>query len=138
MAINVNLAGHILLDPELNGRFGVQGNTFMNTFTYFNAYFEHRFKSPDDTLSEANWLQLKHLNRTMSQLVEHEKQIQTLNTSTSNPAELDAFINTLTDHIIRLPNPTELGDQLLLPGGWQGREIGHAMLYEFTKNESGA
>jgi len=141
MPTNVNIAGHILIDPELRGRFGVQGNTFMNTFTYFNAYFEHRFKSHDDTLSEANWLQLKHLNRTMSQLVEHEKQIQRLNTSTSNPAELDAFINTLTDQVIALPNPTanatEPGEQLLLPGGWQGREIGHAMLYEFTKNEKG-
>jgi len=139
MPINVNMAGHILIDPELNGRFGVQGNTFINTFTYFNAYFEHRFKSPDETLSAANWSQLKRQNRTMSQLMAYEGEIETLNNRT--PAELTAFINTLTDQIIALPNPTanatEPGEQLLLPGGWQGREIGHAMLYEFTKNEKG-
>ncbi len=133
MPINISLAAHILLDSELNGRFGVQGNTFMNTVSYFNAYFEQRSLSPDETLNQENLSQLQHLNVIMTQLVENERQIEAFNRSTRNPASLSDFIGTLTAQIIA----TTSGQQLLLPGGWLGRTVGHAMIYEFTRNEQG-
>ena len=135
MPINVNLFGHILLDAELNGRFGVQGNTFKNTFAYFNTWLEQYLRAPTFELGEANQLQLNALQQSMKQLCEEEASIKALNNLYDHDNEkLNSYTRAMAKAIKALPpNGT-----LMLPGGWSNKKgSGHAMIYEFKKNSSG-
>ncbi|MFA6303656.1 MAG: hypothetical protein WC627_11085 [Legionella sp.] len=44
--VDISLLAHIELDSELSGRFGVQGNTFHNTFGYLDTYLKSLPKLP--------------------------------------------------------------------------------------------
>jgi len=118
--INVSLFAHILLDSELSGRFGVQGNTFSNTFGYLNQYFKTLPNTPPS---------IQRLAAAMDTLVIRENNIKAINGST-----LDAFT---------LKTTKEIGDlqpeqNLLIPGGWSGIDSpGHAMIYQFEKDIHG-
>ena len=126
--INISLFAHIELDSELSGRFGVQGNTFHNTFGYLNQYFK--------TLSEMP-PQVRKLAAAMDALVGREDYIRGIGggiQSKITANRLDAFtLKTRTEVEALQPN-----ENLLLPGGWLGTDSpGHAMIYQFEKNASG-
>jgi hypothetical protein len=157
--INISILAHIALDSELQGRFGVQGNTFKNTFGYLNQYFKTL-----PTLSP----QLKKLSLAMDALVTREQEIETLYYKTIGSNVLDhlnpwmkrlptiGWLKQATDEISKLLpsqwlNPLnafvskttseiealEINQDLLLPGGWAGSPTGHAMIYQFQKDING-
>lgn len=119
--INTSIFAHILLDSELSGRFGVQGNTFKNTFGYLNQYFK---KLPNIPLS------VQKIAAAMNALVIRENDIDAL----YDIKKLDAF-TLKTQQEIELLQPDQ---NILVPGGWQGIDSpGHAMIYQFEKDKNG-
>lgn len=124
VSINTSIAGHILLDAELKGRFGVQGNTFSNTFGYLNQYFNTLKTVPP---------QLNKLRIAMAALVEREDMIIRLNSSiATSPSLLD-----VTNHAAMQILNLTVGADFMLPGGWQNASDGHAMIYQFQKIADG-
>jgi hypothetical protein len=141
MPININLFGHILLDAELNGRFGIQGNTFANTMHYFNDYLR---QIKEDDLSEDNKKRLITLSNATQQLEcaeerlrQFERNPQEALTEQTNQKGEDILLWTkeLMSDILNLSSSPD--EQMLLPGGWRNQDGGHAMLYQFTKNPNG-
>jgi len=119
--LNASLFAHILLDSELQGRYGVQGNVFSNTFGYLNQYLDQLPNKPQH---------VKDLAIAMKALVARETAIGAI----GDMARLETFASTNTDAIAAL----EPGQKLLLPGGWNGIGApGHAMIYQFEKNPDG-
>ncbi len=124
--INISLFAHILLDSELSGRFGVQGNTFSNTFGYLNQYFKTLPNMPHE---------VQKLAAAMDALVRRENIIKTLRPDLpATKKTLEKFTSTTLGEI----NNLKPGQDLLLPGGWMGGDSpGHAMIYQFEKNAEG-
>jgi len=82
--INVNLLAHIALDSELSGRFGVQGNTFRNTFGFLDDYLNHMPNRPEH---------LDKLVRSMRELVATEASHSILNSPQRSEQDLLDFTN---------------------------------------------
>jgi hypothetical protein len=101
-SINLSLIGHILLDSESSGRFGVQGQVFKNVLRYFSEYLQKHFQasSPEQTkiVDMVNQL-IQNYNLDVEKLYQQVMNLQ--------------------------PEKT-----LVFPGGWNGQP-GHAMLYVF-------
>ncbi len=120
--INASLLAHIELDPFLQGRFGVQGNIFYNTFGYLKNYLQHR-----PNLSP----RLKDFSLIMSGLVAYEENIDQIK---AHPKKLNPFLKKTSLAIEQL-KPKQ---KLLIPGGWAGTDSpGHAMIYQFERDEQG-
>jgi len=121
--INLKLLGHIVLDSESRARFGIEGNTFNNTFRYLSTFLERatgKEAIPEDDLASIN-----HLRDMLCQLVEVEDALRV------HPIE--SISRQLIEKIQQL-----LPEQsLLLPGGWSGSPQGHAMIYEFERDAEG-
>ena len=118
--ITTSIFGHIELDSELSGRYGVQGNTFENTFGYFHQYLQTLASPPP---------QLAKLVVFMEDLVTREISIKGL----SDRSNLTTFSMNATNDVMKL-NP---GCDFMLPGGWQNADGGHAMIYQFKKKNDG-
>ncbi len=133
--INASIFGHIMLDSELSGRFGVQGNTFKNTFGYFHYYFESikKNRSRMESMSQINITRLNTLATAMLKLVEREEEILSLNNTWSTQHKVTLFANKTAYEVMALAD----GQDLLLPGGWVNRDGGHAMIYQFHKEPHG-
>jgi len=142
--INISIFAHIELDSELSGRFGVQGNTFSNTFGYLNQYFK---MLPESDIPP----QVTKLAKAMDALVAREHEIKSLRIK-SGIAHVSALMNmsslydmigghSLDKFIVKTAaeiTALQAGEDLLLPGGWVGMEgPGHAMIYQFEKSADG-
>ncbi len=122
ISIDISLFAHIELDSELKGRFGVQGNTFKNTFGYLNQYLKTLRVVPPE---------VQKLSAAMDDLVARETLIQGIGNS---PSKFDALTLKITQEVEALT----LDQNILLPGGWAGKDSpGHAMIYQFEKNSKG-
>jgi len=156
VAINASIFAHIELDSELNGRFGVQGNTFANTCGYLNQYLNTQ---PDTSP------QIKSLAKGMEGMVQREKYLDDLRCNTKIYSYLEWFVDKInlkefTPQIIyalfqkichfisalfsktvnhfsakttKEIDELKPNESLLLPGGWIGSP-GHAMVYQFQKS----
>lgn len=113
---------HILLDSESSGRFGVQGNTFTNTFNYLNEYFK--------TLPPKQYGEIQALTEGMNDLIRTEQAIK----HSSEKHDLDNLADRMSKIALSLP----LNKKYLIPGGWKGVDApGHAMFYEFENTDKG-
>ncbi len=126
IVINVSIFGHIELDSELAGRFGVQGNTFKNTFGYLNQYLQ--------TLTERP-AKLVELAAAMEALVIREDAIRSLNSSHQTTPALAGVCCGFATEIIN----SGTGSDFMLPGGWSNNDgSGHGMIYQFQKQADGS
>ncbi len=139
VSINISLFAHIELDSELSGRFGVQGNTFSNTFGYLHQYFKTLPNMPS---------QVEKLAAAMDVLVVRENEIKALRANLADPGMVESLkpyfrIPRRTLDKFLLKTVTEINalqpkQDLLLPGGWIGTgSPGHAMIYQFERNADG-
>lgn len=130
MMIDQSLFAHILLDAELQGLQGLQGNQFVNTIGYLDKFITTYFNNQNVALTD----QLSYLIKAFNQLVLREKLIQTFNNDQAPFENLTALHQEMEDAI----NDLSLDDYLLLPGGWSNEgKGGHAMVYQFTKTKEG-
>lgn len=119
--INTSIFAHIMLDSELSGRFGVEGNTFKNTFGYLNQYLKSLSNLPPP---------LEQIAAAMDALVIRENHIKHID----NIKKLDAFILKTNQEL----NELKPNQSLFIPGGWIGMNVpGHGMIYQFTRKENG-
>ena len=123
--MNVNLLAHIALDPELGGRYGVQGNTFKNTVGYLCQYIQSR-PNVDP--------QLAQLTIKMGSLIDNETRICDLDSTTKDEKNVD----TIVDQMVNQIETSAEGADVLIPGGWgHAQEGGHALIYQFQKTATG-
>ena len=119
--MNVNLLAHIALDPELGGRYGVQGNTFKNTVGYLCQYIQSRTNVDP---------QLAQLTIKMGSLIDNETRICDLDSETKDEKNVDAIVDQMVNQI----ETSAEGADVLIPGGWgHAQEGGHALIYQFQK-----
>lgn len=124
ISINASLFAHIELDSELSGRYGVQGNTFSNTFGYLNQYFKTLSNVPPHVI---------RLAKAMDALVTRQSYINSI--SASFP--FNTSLNQYTLKTSREIEALQVGETLLIPGGYQNDPVGHAMIYQFEKTPDG-
>ena len=125
--MNASLFGHINLDAELKGSYGVQGNQFITTFSYMRDYIallppsEKAITKPIDAFI-----------LDMEQLVIREQAIQSCQPQKTAHA---ALIQSLMEEFKKQTTNTSF----LLPGGWANKKSpGHAMIYQFVKSDDGS
>ena len=70
--ISDSLFAHILLDAELQGFYGLQGNQFINTIGYLDDFLVTYFQGLNTAIPE----QISQLNSAMNLLVDRENHIQ--------------------------------------------------------------
>ncbi len=126
IAINTSIFGHILLDSELGGRFGVQGNTFKNTLGYLNQYFQTLSLRP---------VKLDRLAAATEALVIREDAIHRLDSSHQTTSALAIVCCDFATDIMT----SGTGSDFMLPGGWSNDDgSGHGMIYQFQKQPDGS
>jgi len=128
--IDARLFGHILLDPELQGRHALQGNHFLTTIPYLNEYLNRYFQEKEQKIPK----KLEALRVAMESLLQVEE--QAIGRVADSGEELALLKNALLERITQL----KTGEYLLLPGGWGNNSKnnpGHAMAYQFTQTVTG-
>lgn len=122
--IDERLFAHIQNDAFLTGSYNLTGNLFINTIGYLNQYLE---KHPIDSPS------IKQLQLATTTLCVVEQQLITINQS-QNSQQLFDLAQKLVESTCSLTS----GSYLLLPGGWRSESGGHAIIYQFIKEEQGS
>lgn len=128
-AIDERLFGHILLDPELQGRHDLQGNRFAITIPYLNTYLNHYFKAQKKAITP----KFQALCLAMESLVQVEQAIDRVGGSGEQLALLQ-------DDLFQRITQLKTGEYIILPGGWNNHSDnhhGHAMAYQFTQTSEG-
>ncbi len=138
IVMDERLFAHILLDPELSGRYDVEGNQFKTTLGYLNQYIDIYFNEQKQAFPEA----LQKMRQAIKPLLTFEEDIRIANSvdSVSREAiEIQATeLNRLENKIVQAIERLKIGQYLLLPGGWANPSSpGHAMIYTVTKTKEG-
>ncbi|OGV25904.1 MAG: hypothetical protein A3F18_03030 [Legionellales bacterium RIFCSPHIGHO2_12_FULL_37_14] len=118
--IDERLFAHINNDAHLKGSVELEGNAFNVTIAYLCEYLnEIQGLSPEITQLQQDF---KNIAKVEQELAEITKKDQ-----------LQAKTGEIVAKILNLA-PNQF---LLLPGGWQSKTNGHAMVYQISKDASG-
>jgi hypothetical protein len=145
IVMNLRLAGHILLDPELQGRFDVQGNLFETTIGYLNQYLDVYFHKHSQGMPPT----IAKMRQAMNSLVLYEKALRLVDDETVDvadnkilkglnaPTDLKKKLELLDETLLHAIERLKTDEYVLIPGGWKNKSGGHAMIYQFTKTKNG-
>ncbi len=124
MTIDATLFAHIHNDAFLSGTYKLQGNSFINAISYLNEYFDLLDKN-----GEIITPSYRELLKNLAYLNQIEKDMQNI--------YLDVGTKPVAQRVARDLSHLPQQESLLIPGGWQNSEGGHAMVYQFTKGADG-
>ena len=130
--IDASLFAHIENDPELTGTVGLEGNSFIEPIKYLLHYFSTLSEDKKNKIyGSAIFIDL------VKEMAAIEEAIKTIK---AHPQEgnRDRSIQAMQENIANKILNLSLDQSLLMPGGWinvQGP--GHAMVYQFTKIDTG-
>lgn len=129
-----SLFAHVHNDSRLKGTL-LSGNTFNNTTTFMrkNLEFILNNKTAMDMNRQPNlFTTLKKLQEKFKSLIDYEKDISDI---------VEGSFNT-EDIATKIVKQLEGKGSVMFPGGWVGleylQESGHAMCYQFVKNQDGS
>ncbi|MCH9756958.1 MAG: DUF3638 domain-containing protein [Gammaproteobacteria bacterium] len=122
LRINASLLAHIGADADIAGS-GYEGNVFQNTTGYLSQYLE---TLPADTTDH-----LVTLKTQLNALAMREKNRLLATKPFFNEDNYSQYITNLSDEVKGLT----VGQSLLIPGGWEAKPSGHAMVYRFKKKD---
>jgi hypothetical protein len=122
------LFAHINNDAHLTGMRTLEGETFANTIGYLKQYIaKNKNKNKE----------LKWLDDKLDKMIEiNDGTLDVINQLKENKnyeQGLRSLVWNISNDISKLPE----GDSLFLAGGWNGKETGHAMVYEVKKDKNG-
>jgi hypothetical protein len=128
MTIDAKLFAHIENDSSLKGTFKLEGNRFTHTVAYLNDYLQllsHNKQSfPPEYATLLQQLQY---------LVATEEKMESLLQAVQPDQTVKQLAQTIAEDVIKMPPDSKL----LIPGGWNNSDGGHAMVYEFTPQGDG-
>ena len=119
MLIDASLFAHIENDSFLNGIYKLQGNRFSRTVEYLSKYIEG--------LSSAN----KPFPTEYADLLAQMKYLVTIEHKLKCNGDVEPLAQSIAKSIMDLPPD----GKLFIPGGWQNNDGGHAMVYEFVRQD---
>ena len=122
ISIDDSLFAQIENDAFLSGTFGLEGNRFSRTAQYLKQYLEH-LKTDGLDVPEG----YEALVNNIASLVDIESEMEKY--STGKPSDVDS----LAEQIANKASKLNEGESVLIPGGWQTMDDGHAMVYQFTR-----
>ena len=141
MRVNVDakLLAHVNNDAHLVGTENLEGNTLGITIGFLNECIQETrenktgfnitpWKEQFDQLSP----KLEALGKLSESLTQLRDKIKSQNDE-NREKSIREFSGESAEKITNLRE----GDSLMLPGGWIGEPHGHAMLYEFRKDQEG-
>ena len=139
-----SLLGHINNDHRLKGR-TLQSNAFRNTALYTHNFLDSILSNKIETLtglSSEDSALIQKASDHFKMFVEFDKEIsETLDKGVNNkgvalpPDELAGLIDKNTEQILNKFDAKT--DSLYIPGGWQTRGGGHAMVYGLKRAKNG-
>jgi hypothetical protein len=136
MDIDIKLFAHINNDAFIAGTRDLEGLPYVKTI----GFLQH-FLSNNDILPTA---ELIDLHENLNSLFNNAQTIQNiplrLKPLAKNEDDLERAlreeIEPITKSIFSLPEEDST-ESVLIPGGWNGKPSGHAMVYEFKRNTNG-
>lgn len=128
MPLAIEKFAQFVNDPHLRGTIGLQGMVFADAQSILNNYLKFLSKSYAEAPQP-----LLALQPQFEQLTKTDNEIRQAYGGTSFWTTPVRTAETIAHTLTSLPP----GESFLLPGGWTNSSGGHAMLYRFTRLESG-
>ncbi|KTD07607.1 DUF3638 domain-containing protein [Legionella jamestowniensis] len=125
--ITASLFAHIENDANLSGVYNLEGQKFINTISYLQQYLDQLQSKREvppayvNLISDTNYLKTVESKR--AEIIQ----------SGSLDEDIVNLADTITNDILTL----DIGERLLLPGGWLNFDGGHGMVYQITRTEHG-
>ncbi len=135
--ISLSLFAHIHNDSSLVGTHELEGNSFTNTIDCLKA---HVLRLKQETAPDAPPSLAKTLTETLLFLEEEQRKIEAISAAPLNRQveKMADLSQTIVKKIKSLSTEENLETGFFMPGGWSGKPIGHALLYEFRKDKDGS
>jgi hypothetical protein len=128
MPIDASLFAHIENDSSLQGLYKLQGNHFSKTVGYLNEYIEQLSRASKPFPPE-----YAALLSQMQYLVTTEQKLDSIQQSQQVSKDVNQLAQSIAERIMSASSD----EKILLPGGWHNSSGGHAMVYEFVRQDDG-
>lgn len=133
MDIGIELFAHINNDAFIAGTRKLEGRTYKETIAFMQYFLEHALPSE---IENTHTKELAHLRQRLDSMLLASNELDEISLLRNTEEEIYQAAGSITNRILGI----SIGDatqSVLMPGGWKGKPTGHAMAYEFKKDENG-
>ncbi|MFO1258960.1 MAG: DUF3638 domain-containing protein [Gammaproteobacteria bacterium] len=143
--ITDKLFAHIHNDPYLVGSRKLEGENFRHTTSYLQKYVQYLQSKRDEIQDREVLDKIEPLISKIEYLNENSGSQSSLNSKIEGLTEAELledqyfkkYTAELAKDVIELSNEANHRNSLMIEGGWRNSDGGHAMVYEFRRNNAG-